>query len=273
MSYLIFTDMDGTLLDHHNYSYEAALPVLRKLRASLTPVIPNTSKTFSELQYLREEINLDGPFIVENGAAVYMPMDTFPLQPDGTVQSDHFWVKEFTVPRSEWLELLTELAGDYPDQFTHFAKMTTQDIVAATGLTPVQAERAASRGYGEPVLWLGSDDAKQRFIDAVSEAGATPLMGGRFLHVSGATDKGHAMRWLVSEYIHQYPGQQFKSIALGDGQNDAAMLEAADYAVRITSPVNPLPELTKTENVITSTLDGPAGWAECIEVLITNNER
>ena len=269
--FLIFTDMDGTLLDHHDYSHAPVTEILAKLKMADVPVMPNTSKTFAELAVLREEIGLDGPFIVENGSAVYLPTDTFPEQPEGTKTIGNFWLKEFTVPRAQWLELLDELRAEFDGQFTHFAKMTTQEIVDATGLTIEDAELAADRGYGEPVLWQGTEDDRQRFIEALTEAGATPLMGGRFLHVSSFTDKGNAMSWLVAEYGRQFSEISFQSIALGDGQNDAAMLNAADYAVRITSPVNPLPELTKTENVMTSTLAGPAGWAECVELLLITN--
>ena len=53
---LVFTDMDGTLLDHHTYSFEAAKPTLMTLAHKGIPVIPTTSKTFAELQPLREKI-------------------------------------------------------------------------------------------------------------------------------------------------------------------------------------------------------------------------
>jgi mannosyl-3-phosphoglycerate phosphatase len=74
---LVFTDMDGTLLDHHTYSFEAAKPALSALESKSIPVIPTTSKTFAELQPLRERIGLDGPFIVENGAAIFIPHGFF----------------------------------------------------------------------------------------------------------------------------------------------------------------------------------------------------
>lgn len=73
--YVIYTDLDGTLLDHHSYSHNPALPALKQAKSVDAPVIPVTSKTRAELTKLREAIGLDGPFIVENGAAIYIPKD------------------------------------------------------------------------------------------------------------------------------------------------------------------------------------------------------
>ena len=68
---VIFTDLDGTLLDHDTYSAEAARSVLEKVTARGIPVIPATSKTYSEVVEFRDSMNLTHAFIVENGAACY----------------------------------------------------------------------------------------------------------------------------------------------------------------------------------------------------------
>ena len=64
------TDMDGTLLNHHDYRFDAVLPSLANLQQLGIPVILNTNKTFAELEQWRERLNLQHPFIVENGSAV-----------------------------------------------------------------------------------------------------------------------------------------------------------------------------------------------------------
>jgi len=61
-SLIVFTDLDGTLLDHHDYSYAAALPALQLLAQSNTPLIFNTSKTASEVEQLRTEMDNRLPF-------------------------------------------------------------------------------------------------------------------------------------------------------------------------------------------------------------------
>ncbi|MCU0535678.1 MAG: HAD-IIB family hydrolase, partial [Hydrococcus sp. Prado102] len=64
MKFLIFTDLDGTLLNQDDYAYEAAIPVLEKLKTQQIPVVPVTSKTRQEVETLRQEIKLEDPFIV-----------------------------------------------------------------------------------------------------------------------------------------------------------------------------------------------------------------
>jgi mannosyl-3-phosphoglycerate phosphatase len=268
---LVFTDLDGTLLDHHTYSFAPALPTLQKLHSQNIPVIPNTSKTFAELSELRQQIGLDGPFIVENGAAIYIPIDYFAAQPRDTKLKNGFWVKEFSKPRKYWLSLIEKLKGQFTGQFTHFFNMTNKEIVTATGLSEKSAKLAANREYGEPILWLGSDKRKAEFVLAIRELGTIPLQGGRFLHLSGECDKGTAMDWLTQQFKIERNIEQCTSIALGDGQNDVAMLEAADIAVRILSPANTPPTLVRQSNVYTTRAYGPSGWAECLEQLIFND--
>ncbi len=266
-STLVFTDMDGTLLDHHTYSFDAAKPALNALEQKQIPVIPTTSKTFAEMKVLRDQIGLNGPFIIENGAAVYIPHGFFKQKPAGTVWVDGYWCKAFISSKNYWLKLLDKVSKEFKDEFTQFSAMDIEDIQEATGLDAKSAMLASQRQFGEPVLWKGTNERKQAFIKAISDRGATPLEGGRFVHVSGNSDKGQALAWLVAEYQRQNV-QKVNAIALGDGKNDIAMLEAADTAVRILSPVNPPPEVKK-EEVYTSTLPGPQGWNEMLTQLLS----
>ncbi len=54
---LIFTGLDGSLLDHFSYSFSQPKPLLALLKEVAVPVIPVTSKTRAELAILRCELD------------------------------------------------------------------------------------------------------------------------------------------------------------------------------------------------------------------------
>ncbi|KAF5413010.1 MAG: Glucosyl-3-phosphoglycerate/mannosyl-3- phosphoglycerate phosphatase [Candidatus Methanocomedens sp.] len=75
--YVIYTDMDGTLIDHDTYSYEAALPALDLIRKRNIPLVFCTSKTRAELEVYCKELEIYHPLISENGGAIFIPEDYF----------------------------------------------------------------------------------------------------------------------------------------------------------------------------------------------------
>lgn len=263
--WLIFTDMDGTLLDHHNYSFAPAEPMLKTMATQAIPVMPITSKTQAELETLRKALNNQHPFIIENGAAVLIPQGYFDEQPADTSVDGDYWIKSFVAPRAHWQGLIGKVSGHYQGQFTTFAQAGIEGIIEMTGLDKQAATEASQRQYGEPIQWQGDDSAKQNMIAELTKLGANILEGGRFVHVSGKSDKGVALQWLRDVFAAQMPDKTIKTLALGDSQNDVAMLEAADYAVIVKSPVKAPPTVNRAQNLLLTNQTGPAGWAEGVQ--------
>lgn len=268
---LVFTDLDGTLLDHYNYKTEDAEETIVALKFHDIAIIPNSSKTFAEIMVIRKQLNLASPFITENGAAVYIPINYFATQPQDTHIEGDFWVKSFCENKTHWLALLKQQANQFAGLYEGFSQLTVQQLAQLTGLNNQQAALAKQRQYGEPLNWLGSSIAKAEFIEHMHKLGANMLQGGRFLHVSGHCDKGQAQTWLASQYQSINPAQQVITIALGDSGNDSAMLEAATVAVQIRSPVHDFPPLKRQQDVYQSQQYGPAGWAECLQKIVLSN--
>ena len=267
-SLLVFTDLDGSLLDHHNYRHDEADPVLQNLKQLQIPLIPVSSKTQSEIEQINASLDNPHPFICENGAAIFIPVDYFPEQPAETKTSGHYWVKEFVQPRAHWQSIIKSVKPLFSDDFTTFAQAGIDGIIAMTGLDVHAAARAARRQYGEALAWHGNPGKQKQFIEEVRKRGAQVLIGGRFLHVSGQCDKGRAIEWLKQVYEHFCPDKRFTSLAIGDSQNDVAMLETADMALLIPSPVNSFPELTRHHDVMKATHCGPRGWAEGVQQVL-----
>lgn len=53
---LVFSDLDGTLLDSHSYDWQPAAPWLSRLREANVPVILCSSKTSAEMLYLQKNV-------------------------------------------------------------------------------------------------------------------------------------------------------------------------------------------------------------------------
>ncbi|MCZ2720665.1 HAD-IIB family hydrolase [Marinomonas sp. 15G1-11] len=281
-SFIVFTDLDGTLLDHHTYSFNAAIPALAKLKNKKIPIIPNTSKTFDELLPILQQLQLNSPFIVENGAAVYIPesflLDLCSSKVDllerytaenkitkvilGSSAKGCYYRKAFIESRQYWLSLLEDQGAEFSHLHTGFSKMSVAEIQSITGLNLEQAQAASKREFGEPLQWHGSEAELNQFTQQMKRVGASVVKGGRFVHVGGNSDKGRAMKWLTSFL------KSNTSVALGDGENDSSMLEVADIAVQIRSESHSFPVLNRTSGVIQTTAVGPMGWNEAIDQIL-----
>ena len=271
---IIFTDLDGTLLDHFSYSFDAAIPMLDKLEQLGIPVIPITSKTFAEVSRLRDQLNNRHPFIVENGAAIAIPKDYFDAHHDSWIDQGDFWICPNSKPRKHWNQLLSNNAEAFVGEYETFTSVVEhrgyQGLQEITGLNLAQAILSNERSYSEPIHWLGSDSSKQAFIKTLTNAGGTLLQGGRFLALGDAVDKGSTLLQLTEIYQTLGGFSGMHSLALGDSGNDVSMLEIANSAVIIKSQTHDTPALNRQDNLYVSNFYGPEGWAESVSLSLKN---
>ena len=264
---LIFTDLDGSLLDHNSYSHQAADICLHYLEQNSIAVIPCSSKTQPEIESLRLDLNNQHPFIIENGAAVFIPKSIFNQQPNDTIETEHYWIKEFVEPHAHWLSKLNLMRDEFNGLYKAFSDMTIEEIAQSTDLSLEQAGLAAKRQYGEPVLWLGNQAEKHAFIKRLKDHNVNVLQGGRFLHICGDANKGKALLWLTNTYQELF-NTTYSTIAIGDSHNDCEMLDMADHALIIRSPVHDIPSLSRIDGVTISDAYGPEGWAQGINRIL-----
>ncbi|WP_320044167.1 HAD-IIB family hydrolase [uncultured Desulfobacter sp.] len=266
---LVFTDLDGTLLDHDTYGFEPALPALAMLAQKKIPVILNSSKTLVEIIKIRSALGNCHPFIAENGSVVAVPEQTFPglAQKDSLFQQQSgLLVKRLGGDRNTVLAILNRLRQTHGFSFEGFADMKPARLSQVTGLTEAQAIQAGQRLSTEPILWKGSPEQWEAFTGHLADAGLGWVQGGRFISISRPFDKKDGVACLLKLYTAD-TGSVPLTIGLGDSPNDQAMLNMMDIAVVIRSARCDQITLNQPHTVIRTTAKGPEGWQEAMDTI------
>lgn len=249
--FLVFSDLDGTLIDHHSYEWEPARPALAAIREAGGGVILASSKTAVEIAALRDAMGLQTwPAIVENGAGILRARAAPPAG-----NADYARLRE----------ILDAVQPDLRRHFKGFGDCDAAGVAALTGLSLDTAHAAKTRAYSEPGLWTGSDAARAEFEAALQASGVYAREGGRFLTLSFGGTKADQMSVLRAEFAPKL------TFALGDAPNDIEMLEAADIGVIIANPARkalpPLPGEAQSR-IVRSAQPGPVGWNATMLALI-----
>lgn len=243
--YLIFSDLDGTLLDHNNYTFDQALPALNWIKKKNIPLILASSKTYEEMLHLQSELMIDHPFIFENGSGI------------------HFQKKiiQFGFNLSLIHNKIDPLKREF--NFNFYTKLNIKEVMGLTGLNEQQAEASQKRLFSDPIIWLDRDNKQYEFIKIITDLGFNVIKGGRFLTICSHHDKSNALKWIKNAYEKQHK-TSFFTIGLGDGENDIKMIEASDIKILIKNNNDHL----KQANWIFSKQTGPKGWNdELLKVL------
>lgn len=260
--WLVVTDLDGTLLNHHDYRVESALPMLAQLEQQHIPVIFNSSKTFTELARLARELDNRHPFIMENGAAIAIPTGYFETEAMSATglemePADDYSLLVLGVSR----EKIDRFLEQHPPPAINLCTCSLEEAMDITGLDESGARGAQARRFTVPLLFNNMEDETE-FVELAHAAGLHTQRGGRFLHVQGPGDKGEAMLKLKQLYQHA-ADHDYGTIVLGDSPNDTDMLLQADRAVIVHSTSNHHFRLAHP-SLIRTHYPAPEGWVEGI---------
>lgn len=259
---IVFTDLDATLLDHETYSYDAAQPMLDFLIAQEIPLVFVTSKTAPEVEALQEQIGLCAPFIVENGGAVFIPRCC-----DRLFKATHEADYDVITLGQEYnacIRMLDALKSEF--ELRGFSEMSPGEVAELTGLETAAAEMAMQRHCSEPFL-LDHPETLEALQRSAAARGFSVTRGGRFYHLIGEKQsKGNAVRTLL-ERAESATGIHFRSIALGDSENDFSMLQSVDTPVLIPRADGSYASL-ELPGLIKAPFPGPKGWNAVLKELL-----
>jgi mannosyl-3-phosphoglycerate phosphatase len=265
---ILFTDLDGTLLDHHTYSWSAAQEALDRIHRRHVPLIFCTSKTHAEVEVLREELGNVHPFITENGGGLFIPHAYFSRHPKGAKRVSSYHLITQARPYKEVVQELQKIALESGVCVVGFHDMSTREIAQNTGLPQHQAELARHREFDEPFLFAGSSPSKKlvkKFIETAAQHGMTVARGGRFWHLFAGTDKGQATRRLIKLY-HKAGHNRPHSVGLGDSAADLPMLAAVDLPILLPRPDGSFDfqVVAHLRKVSRGLSPGPKGWNSAV---------
>mgnify|MGYP005837185127 CR=1 FL=1 len=266
--WIVFSDLDGTLLDARSYDFSAAQPAIDYLKQNGIPLVLCTSKTHPEVIALRQRLQIDDPFIVENGSALFFSPDYFTdlAEPVGIYGDYRAIVLGKTY--DQILTFLSDLKDTYQLPIRGFSEMNLQAVQHYTNLPAAEAALARNRFFSEPfVLEEGSDlpDSVKKKIQA---GGFRLLRGNRFFHLLGNSDKGLATRRLIELFRKKWPDEKLITMGIGDSMNDLEMLREVDVPVLVNKPDGTHQQGIGLDNLLLTRGIGPEGWREAIEQCI-----
>lgn len=216
---VIFTDIDGTVLDAEN-SHRETEPMLRQLLARGVVLVFCSSKTKAEVEFFQKKLEMSGPFIAENGGAIFIPKGCFPFPIPGSKTTLEYDVVELGISYPIVRQKLARASAVAGVVTLGFGDMTAEKVAADSGLPLALAVLAKERMYDEP--FLIAQGSKKKLADAVKAEGLTLTMGGQYLHVGGNTDKGKAVAILKQLFVRKFGS--IVTYGVGDSQNDLSML-------------------------------------------------
>ena len=260
--YVVFTDLDGTLLDHDTYSVRGAVSALDLLIRRDVDVVPVTSKTAAEIRRWMRLLVLDGPYISENGCGLFIPERFFIREPEGAKLVDGEWMIPFGREIGHVREGLEKIAGDLGFEFRSFGQMEPAEISVLTGLKGEEVQLSRQRDFDEAFV-ISEDHDPEKIREAARNLGLTFTRGGRFYHLTGGCHKGKAVKTLSDLYRRE--SDPVVTVGIGDSANDLPMFEAVDRPFLVQKPDRSYdPDIPEGAARRVAGI-GPRGWRMVIE--------
>ena len=267
---LIFTDLDGTLLDPQDYSFDEALPALEKVRQRKIPLVLCSSKTRAEMEFYQGRLKTDKPFVSENGGALFAPWGYFRQVPKESEKRGRHLVLEFGVPYRIVRERFSMVAARLDLKPIGFGDIEAEEISFLLNLSIAEARLAKEREYDEAFYFPEKPNQEQmRLIEKkFNQHGLRLTTGGKLFHLHGDHDKGEAVRSLIRMYMENCT-DEFLTIGLGDSLNDLSLLKAVDIPVLVKKEDGSYKEELPGELKVHKTSQaGPRGWNQAVLELL-----
>lgn len=269
---VVFTDIDGTLIDLISGKYGESDKLIYTLRENNVPIVLCSAKTLAEQNKIRDDLGLMDPFIVENGGAIIIPKNYFDFQFDieqtRIKEEQGYIIIELGESTREIRTKLAEIKKKLKIEFKGVADVSIEELSRLATMPIDYAKRMSEREYGETILQIKKSDIPT-FTTSIEKMGIKVIHGGRFFDVIMGTDKGKAVSILINLFRKKYRNQ-IKFFGVGDSANDASMLKLMDVPMVVQKPDSSWSEL-EIKNVIRLKGIGPEGWKSAFDKIMEMN--
>ena len=250
---LLFTDLDGTLLNKNTFEFKAALNLIKNCISKGINIIPNSSKTDLELDEICENLEIPKVYISENGSFIYglnflseNLNEKVYLSRDKAVIFKNFSDNINVKLQKKCLILENE---------------TLQNQIEILGLPQNKISKAMNRKFSMPFIFLGNKEEEVELKNNVKKHGLNIQFGGRVLSLGDKVSKGNAMMRFIS-LLSNETKKNYVSICVGDNENDFDMLDKSDYPCLVKN--GPLKNINFKNQCVFSKKEAPDGWVEVV---------
>ena len=255
---LIFTDLDGSLLNHNNFEFREIKNFILNCIKNGIKIIPNTSKTKSEIEVFLDQLGQNLPFVVENGAAIHnldLVHRKFKFKNNSLV---------FSRSVNEILELFEKrIPIELKKRCSFLKDMSSIEQMKILGLNKKYLPFALNREYSMPLVFDGSKELVNKFTVLLKKIGMKLHEGGRIYNICDDCSKGKAMTTLIEKLKNELNFSIY-TIVIGDSPNDISMLNVSDQPCIIPLPNKKNLCHLKDKKIIRATQTAPQGWEEVV---------
>lgn len=260
MKKIIFTDLDGTFLNHDDYSFTDSLEALKIISEENIPLIFTTSKTKIEVELLQRKVGIKEPFIVENGAAIFFPKEYNNLDLSFLKLKGNYYILQLGLSYENILTFYNKYKEKYG--MFGFRDMSEEEISSYTSLSIDDAKLSKQRDFTEPFILKNETNLKELEKLAL-DYNIKITKGGRFYHLIGKNqDKGIAVK-KAKEIFEKLYKHSVVSLGLGDGPNDIELLKNVNTPIVIKNHKGEYLN-TNIDSIQKSTFKGSKGWNEMV---------
>ena len=251
---LLFTDLDGTLLNKKTFEFKAALDLIKNCISKGINIIPNSSKTDLELDEICENLKIPKVYISENGSCI-CGLNFFSKKLNKKVflsRSKQIIFKSFT----------DNIDFKLQKKCLILENETLKIQLKTLGLPKNKLFKAMNRKFSMPFIFLGNKEEEIALKKNVKEYGLSIQFGGRVLSLGDKVSKGNAMMKFMS-ILSNETNKNYISICVGDNENDFDMLDKCDYPCLVKN--GPLKNIKFKNQCVFSKKEAPDGWVEVVK--------